>query len=177
MLPVGSDPAPNPTSSSVRSPAARICAFNLAQTCSMGCRSGRYGAGALPHAPQWRRALRDRMDGEVVPYNEVAGCQGGAAQFLHIGQEQRPIYGSGGHHRRDQPGLAHGSHQGRGLPMTLRHRAPHTLTAWPPAPLPNHRRVQPGFIHEHQVRGISARLQRLPVRAFQAHVRASLFGW
>ena len=119
---------------------------------------------------------RDRMGGQVVPDDDVARHQGGAEKFLHIGQEQRPIHGPGGHHRCDQPGLAHRQHQGGGLPMTLGHRAQDALTAWSPAPLPDHRRVQPGFIHEHQARRFPERLQRLPARPFQAHVRAVLFG-
>jgi hypothetical protein len=47
--------------------------------------------------------------------------------------------------------------------MTLRHRAPDALTAWPPAPLQDHRQVPPGFIDEHQADVRAFLLGRLQV--------------
>jgi len=60
--------------------------------------------------------------------------------------------------------------------MALGHRTGHTLTARSPAVQAPHHRVQPGFIHEHQVCRIPERLQPQPERPLKTHIRAGLFG-
>jgi hypothetical protein len=108
--------------------------------------------------------------------HNVARTEFRGEDLRHVGLEGLPVHGPVEHEGGGNPGKAQARHEGRGLPMSVRHARPQALSAGCPAVAPGHVRRRPGFVDEDEARGIQIELALEPGLAPGQDIRAILLG-
>ena len=165
------------TASYVRASAFRSKVLNLANTCSIGLRSGEYLGRNTRRAPTARMACRiafPLVGAEIVEDNDVARLEGRGEELFDIGAEAFAVDGAVEQAGRIDPVIAQGGKKRRGLPAAMRNLVDEALSFRRPAAQPGHVGFRPGLVDEHQSLGIDAALIGSPSRAMAAYVRTIL---
>src|SRR3954469_11047276 len=118
----------------------------------------------------------DLVKGEIVHHHGVARLQRRCQHLLDVGAEHRTGHRPIEHKRRDDAARPQARHDGRGLPMTRRHRIDQALASWTPAGEAGHRCGGGGLVDEDEALAIHVALPHPPAAAVPGHVGAILLG-
>src|SRR3954470_20664989 len=118
----------------------------------------------------------DLVKGEIVHRDHVARLQRRCQHLLDVGAEHRTGHRPIEHKRRDDAARPQARHDGRGLPMTRRHRIDQALASWTPAGEAGHRCGGGGLVDEDEALAIHVTLPHPPAAAVPGHVGPILLG-
>src|SRR5215217_7620965 len=118
----------------------------------------------------------DLVKGEIVHRDPVARLQRRCQHLLDVGAERRTGHRPIEHKRRDDAARPQARHDGRGLPMTRRHRIDQALASWTPAGEAGHRCGGGGLVDEDEALRIHVTLPHPPAAAVPGHVGPILLG-
>src|SRR3954451_19182441 len=118
----------------------------------------------------------DLVNSQVVHRDHVARLQRRREHLLDVGAERRPRHGSIEQKRCDDPAPPQPRHDGRGLPMTRRHRIDQALASWTPAGEAGHRCGRGGLVDKDEALTIHVALPHPPAAAVPGHVGPILLG-
>jgi hypothetical protein len=113
---------------------------------------------------------------EVVHDDDIAVPQGRDQNLLDVEKEGFAVDRSLDEPRSGDAIVAQSSHEGHGLPATVRYLGFDALTAWRPAPQRRHIGFGPGLIDEHQPGGIDPILILGPLRPSAGDIGTILLG-
>lgn len=116
------------------------------------------------------------MGGQIVHDHDITGRQGRRQDLLHIGQEGRAVHGAIQDHRRRHAAQPEGADEGGGLPVSVWHRRPASLTTGRPAAQPGHLCRGAGLVDEDQAFRIKIGLEVKPSLSPPQNVRPLLLG-
>src|SRR3954451_21038762 len=112
----------------------------------------------------------DLVKGEIVHRDHVARLQRRCQHLLDVGADHRTVHRPIEHKRCDDPARPQARHDGRGLPMTRRHRIDQALASWTPAGEAGHRCGRGGLVDEDEALTIHVALPHPPAAAVPGHV-------
>src|SRR3954469_3800156 len=137
---------------------------------------GREVKHAGPRRPDRLLDPGDLVNSQVVHRDHVARLQRRREHLLDVGAERRPRHGPIEHKRCDDPARPQARHDGRGLPMTRRHRIDQALASWTPAGEAGHRCGRGGLVDDDEALTIHVALPHPPAAAVPGHVGPILLG-
>ena len=113
---------------------------------------------------------------EIVRKHDVTLLQGRHEDLFDVGSETLAINRPVEQPWRLDTVMPQGSHEGHGLPMTMRHLSFDALPARCPAPKGRHVRLGPGLVEEHQTRGVNQPAILDPSSSMPRDIGAILLG-
>src|SRR3954447_14044457 len=141
----------------VRALAFRNKVLSLANTCSIGLRSGLYGGRKISLAPAAWIALRMAfVAAEIVHHDNVAGAQRWHQKLLDIGAEADRVDRLVEQTGRGDAVASQSRNEGQGLAMAMRHFGDQTLADRAAAMGRRHVCLCPGFVNENKLLGSTA---------------------
>src|SRR3954452_9846116 len=129
-----------------------------------------------PHRPDRLLDPGHLVRGEVVHRDPVARLQRRCQHLLDVGAEHRTGHRPIEHKRCDDAARPQARHDGRGFPMTRRHRFAQALASWTPAGEAGHRCGCGGLVDEDEALRIHVTLPHPPAAAVPGHVGPILLG-
>ncbi len=164
------------TASRERGAAFRTRAFSLANTCSIGLRSGEYLGRNSRRAPAaliaWRTAFP--LCDPRFEHDDVVALEGRNEELFDVGQKALAVDGSVEQARRLDAVVAQSGEERRRLPVAVRDLGDEPSAALRPAVEAGHVGLGPGLVDEDEPRRIDAPLMASPAQSMALHVRAVL---